>query len=147
MIGTVPLGSPFGVGTPAVAPSTPSPKDIGTGARFLTVRGDYEIDPETKQFRTMPPVRQRFLLLIRIARNSIPSRPDDGIDMPQKMDETFEERVRASVRSAARQMTHVEQVAKIRAITITRRPAGRATILIAYTDLTTQVNELVHDTV
>jgi len=66
--------------------------------------------------------------------------PEFGIDRPEKINDQFEARVEQSIRVSARQMTDVEKVARIDAITIERRQ-GRPRVTIAYTDLTTNLSD------
>lgn len=131
-----PIGTPFGSGTPATASAPPLPpaalsRYINPGSK------DYEIDPVTKQFKKMPPVRQRMLLIMATNRGSSSVLPNLGIRRPKKIDQTFDRRMRNEIRAAYRQLTDVEKVARIDDILIDPRSGGRPIITIVYTDLTT----------
>ena len=98
---------------------------------------DYQIDPDTGDFARMPAVRQRMLILALTVRGSSSVLPNMGVRLPKIMNEAFERRVAAEVRAAARQMTDVEKVARIRDVLVERTGTGRAEITIVYDDLTT----------
>lgn len=131
--GLFPAG--FGVGDDA-----PEPPTGAWGSRYINPStGDYEQDPDTRQLKQMPPVRQRVLLALKTIAGSSTVRPDDGIRPPRKIDSSFDRRMDDAVRVALRQLTDVEKVARVDAVTTERVPgnSGRVTVTVEYTDLTT----------
>lgn len=131
--GAQPMGtSPFGVGTPT---SATEPPDGPAGSRYLNpVTRDYEIDDTTRQFKQMPPTRQRVLLAVMTDLGSS-ALPRFGVKRPPRMGETFEREQANAVRRALRHMTDVEKVLSIDSIKVERGLGGRARTTIAYTDL------------
>jgi hypothetical protein len=101
------------------------------------------VDPATGHHGGMPPVRQRFLLLVMTIKRSAAASRNLGIDLPVKMDESFVRGAQYAIRAGARQMTDVEKVARIERLDVTRIPSGRAHVEISYTDLTTGLTDSV----
>jgi len=60
-----------------------------------------------------------------------------GVDLPEKMGDSFERLSQIAVRDAYRQMTEVEKVISIDDIIVGKLSTGRASITMTYTDLTT----------
>lgn len=132
-MGLIPAG--FGTGDDA-----PIPPGGEWGSRYIDVAsGDYANDPTTGQLQQMPAVRQRFLLRLRELHGSSSVRPNDGVILPKKIDESVQRTVDDAVRTAMRQETDVEKVAVIKSVIVTRDPenSGRVVTVIDFTDLTT----------
>lgn len=137
---------PFGTGTPATAPEPP--KGLPSLSRYLDpVTGDFAKNEVSGHLQDMPPVRQRFLLLIQTLKESSSVLPDLGITVPSIIDDSFARQVDSAVRLGARQMTEVEKVARINEVTVDASALGRVRILVAYKDLTLNVNDLAIGTV
>jgi phage baseplate assembly protein W len=136
--GLAPAGLfPAGFGTGDDAPVPPSG---AWGSRYINPStGDYEQDDSTRQLKQMPAVRQRFLLRLKTRRGSSSVRPNDGVMLPDKIDASFPKRVDDAVRTAMRQETDVEKVARIDAVTVARVAgnSGRVIVTVEFTDLTT----------
>jgi hypothetical protein len=132
----MPAGTgPFGIGTPAVGVAPPTG---AAGSRFIDPRsGDFIQDDTTKQLGQMPAVRQRVLLAIATLRQSATALPLFGIVLPPKITATYRAEVEASIRSSLRQMTDVEGVLRLDAITIERGSGGRSQVTVSFTDVTT----------
>lgn len=131
-----PLGSPFGIGTPVTATEPPTGK-LSLSRYLNPGTGAPQADSATGHLATMPRVRQRFLILLRTLRGSSSVLPEFGLDLPVKMDGTFERRCEASIRAGAASMTDVEKVARIDGIAVTRLALGRVHVVVSFTDLTT----------
>ncbi len=137
-LGDSALGStPFGVGTPTEA--TAPPEDPPERARFLNrLTKDYEVDSDG-EYKRMPVVRHRMYFATTETKGSSTVRPEDGIDLPPKIEQDFELRVEDSVRQsrvisdmiATREMSLDAVITERSADNVT----GRARITIAYTDL------------
>jgi phage baseplate assembly protein W len=82
----------------------------------------------------MPVVRQQVLLLLRTELGSAAHEPEVGLRLPQKMDQSFEQRARGAVLTA---LEPIGDDIRIDAIPVERIPTGRADITVEYTDLTT----------
>lgn len=139
--GSMPLGSgPFGLGTPL--PAAPPP--VGpAGCRFINpVTKDYEVDSDTGQLKQMPGNRQRVLLALMTLQGSSSVLPQFGARFPKKMGNTFEARCQQEARRALRQLTEVEGVIRIDGITVTRGLSGRALIVVSWTDLESETQEI-----
>lgn len=131
--------TPFGYGTPT---ETDGPSVAPWGSRFINpATKDLEFDATTGQLRQMPPVRQRVLLTVLQTRGSSTTRPNEGIKRPVKMGDGFAREQEQFVRDAHRQMTDVERVIRIDQVTVTRRDSQGAHTDIAFTDLTTGVED------
>lgn len=132
-----PLGTgPLSLGAPLEVATIPT----GTGSLSRWINpgsGDYEQDEATLQLKSMPPVRQRVVLIMRTLRGSSTVLPNLGVEKPDRMDETFERVMAQNVRDAYYQLTHVEKVIRIERVMVGRVSTGRADVLMAYTDLTT----------
>lgn len=127
--------TPFGVGT--VATITAPPADPPTYCRYINPGSrDLEIDTSTRHFKQMPKLRQRVLLTLLTLRGSSTVLPDVGVDMPKKLGDRSEPRIRNAVYRAFYRMTTVEKVMRIDGLLISRN-VGRVTITLVYTDLTT----------
>ncbi len=131
-LGNSPFGtSPFGIGTPA---TLPDPISGLPGVRFLDPRSrDYQYDSTTGQLAQMPTVRQRVLLSLLTLRGSSTVLPEFGVELPKKIDQAFERRVKDSVRIALRQLTEIERLIRIDGILISNRGGGRVVVTVAYT--------------
>jgi len=128
--------SPIALGSPLEVAAIPTGN--GSLSRWINPgTGDFEQDPKTLQLKGMPPVRQRVQLIMRTIRGSSTVLPKLGIELPDRMDQTFEYTVRRNVRAAYHQLTHVERVIRIDQLLVGRLSTGRATVLMVYTDLTT----------
>lgn len=131
---------PFGIGTPIDAPAPPMVK--ASMSRYIDpVSKDFGVDPFTGNLRSMPGVRQRFLLLAATLLGSSSVLPDLGIVFPTIIDDSFARRVDVAIRSAASHMTDVEKVARINKVSVTTGSLGRVLVLIAYDDLTLGVSD------
>lgn len=125
---------PFGTGTPVDAPEPPS--GVPSLCRFIDpTTGDVSVDDVTGHLRSMPHVRQRFLLLLQTLSGSSSVLPDLGIVVPRIIDDSFARQVDAAIRLGARQMTEVEKVARITKITVQASALGRVLALVEYDDL------------
>lgn len=127
------MGSaPFGAGTPDEA--TAPPADIPERANFIDPRtGDYVVQDDGS-YQRMPVVRQQVLLLLKTERDSAAAAPDIGLDLPRRMDQSFEQRARGSVLMA---LEPIGNDVRIDAVPVERIGTGRADITVEYTDLTT----------
>jgi phage baseplate assembly protein W len=126
---------PFGTGTPAEAPAPP--EGLPSLCRYIDpVTGDVAVDATTGHLQNMPPVRQRFLLLMQTLLGSSSVLPGLGLTIPRIIDDSFARQVDAAVREGARQMTEVEKVARIRRVDVTASALGRTAVLVEYDDLT-----------
>lgn len=136
--GTMKFGvSPFGMGTGDDAPIPPTG---AWGSRYINPQtGDYAVDTKTGQLQQMPAVRQRFLLRLKERRGSSSVRPNDGIVLPTKIDDSIQSTMNDAVRLAMHQETDVEKVARIDSVTVYRDPnnTGRVLTVVSYIDLTT----------
>jgi hypothetical protein len=126
---------PLGYGDPNEADEPPE------DAQYLSTwvspaTKDYEIDPVRGCLAEVPPIRGRVLYCITQKKRSSALLPDDGIEYPTIVDETFDAKLRAAVRGALRQLTDVEKVVRIDSITIDAR-GPRSQYTLRYTDLTT----------
>lgn len=135
-LGTSPIGlsTPFGVGvaTEVDAPPTSAPQ----AARYIdpTTR-DYALAEDGSYLR-MPELRQRVILAVTEAKGSSSVRHEDGVDIPTRIDASFERRAKNSIASALSFLVD-EQALRIDGITIEYPRAGGVTTTIAYTDLNT----------
>ena len=131
-LGTATMGSaPFGAGTPT--PANVPPEGTAELANFIDQSGDYVV-AEDGSYQRMPVVRQQVLLLLRTELGSAAHEPEVGLELPQKMDQSFEQRARGAVLSA---LEPIGDDIRIDAIPVERIPTGRADITVEYTDLTT----------
>lgn len=126
---------PFGTGTPVDAPLPP--RGTTTLCRFLDPVGqDFAVNAVDGHLEQMPPVRQRFLLLLSTLVGSSSTLPTLGIEVPRIIDDSFSRQVDTAVRVGARQMTEIETVARIDTVTVQASALGRVAVLVAYQDLT-----------
>ena len=136
-LGLFSLGSgPYGLGTPTAASAPPDPADTQFSRYINPASGDYEVDPDTLHLKQMPPIRQRVILALKTTLGSATAYPSLGLRKPQAMGDDFEGVMTSNVRFALQQMTDVEGVLRIDGILVGRRPGGRATVTLAFTDLT-----------
>ena len=133
-LGLFPVGStPFGAGTPVEA--TAPPTAIPELANFLDPRtGDYVVQADGS-YQRMPVVRHRVLMLVKTELGSAAPEPDIGLRLPQKMDQSFEQRARQAVTRALAPISSEDM--HIDGIPVERSGMGRADITIEFTDLTT----------
>lgn len=135
------MPGPFGTGTPTTSAAPPA---ATAGSRYLNpATKDYEIDASTGQLAQMPPLRQRVLIAVTTDIGSAATLTELGRIRPRKMAPTFEAEVIASIRKACRQMTDIERVMRIDAITIERGASGRYRPTLSYTDITNGETDLV----
>jgi phage baseplate assembly protein W len=133
--GTSPAGVfPFGYGAPV---SAAEPPDGPSGRPFLNASGDYEQDPDTRQLKQMPSLRQRVLIRVKTMRGSSSVLPLFGIQVPDKMGAGFERKLEFSIRQAFRVETDIERIMRIEQVIVRKVSSGRAEATIIYTDLTT----------
>lgn len=127
---------PFGLlplGTGAQATATVPPERRPQQARFINpVTRDYERDTDG-EFKRMPITRQRVLIALSSKLSSGSAVPWLGVDIPQRMDITFERRVQIRVREALR---HLTRDGSLRIISIKPRivQVGRVEIKVHYFD-------------
>jgi hypothetical protein len=127
--------TPFGVGTPATI--TAPPANPPTYCRYINPGSrDLEIDSDTRHFKQMPKLRQRVVLTLLTLKRSSSVLPEVGVEIPPKLDDRSEQRIRKAVYQAFYRMTTVEKVMRIDGLLISRN-VGRVQITLAYTDLTT----------
>jgi hypothetical protein len=126
---------PFGPGTPLVAAAPPT----GTaGVRYLNpATRDYQQDGATGQLAQMPSLRQRVLLSLMTVLGSSSALPLLGIRIPRKQGPQFESEITAEIRFSLRQLTDVEQIARLDGVKVERGAGGRARVTVSYTDLDT----------
>tara|TARA_R100001163_G_scaffold65402_1_gene62450 strand:+ start:340 stop:786 length:447 start_codon:yes stop_codon:yes gene_type:complete len=134
--------SPFGVGTPILAPLPADQQDQKFSRYIDPNTGDYEVYSKTGALAQMPGVRQRVLLIAKTLRGSSSVLPNMGIKLPGKIDEAFVSTVRNSIKEAFREMTDVEKSLRIDGILVNKLTTGRISVVIAYTDLTVPDFEL-----
>ena len=134
--GTISFGSgPYGLGTPATQADPPSGP---AGCRYLNPASkDYEQDSTTGQLAQMPPLRQRVLLAVMTDIGSSTALAQLGRLRPRKIGPSFQAELSASIRAACRQMTEVERVMRIDAVTVELGASGRYRPTLSYTDVTT----------
>jgi hypothetical protein len=135
-LGDSPIGlsTPFGVGVAieAVAPPTLAPQ----AARFVDpVTRDYALESDGS-YQRMPELRQRVLLAITESRGSSSVRPHDGTEVPDRIDASFERRMKSSI---ARSLSFLVASGALRVdgITLEYPNTGRTETTVAYTDLKT----------
>jgi hypothetical protein len=125
--------TPYGIGTPAPSADPPTGD---AGVRYIDPAShDYAFDSATGQLAQMPTVRQRVLLAVTQLRGSSTALPNDGINLPRKMGDTFVAEMQQSVRAALRQLTDVEKLVRIDGIDVIKGQGGRSQTTITYTDL------------
>jgi len=128
--------TPFGLGTP-IAAATPADQSEQAFCRYIDPNsGDYQIDDANRSLAQMPPVRQRVLIILTTVRGSSSVLPWLGVNLPRKIDESFEVALRNSVRQAFRLMTDIEKSLQINDIIIAKLSSGRVRVTLSYTDLT-----------
>lgn len=126
---------PLGMHEPETATAPP---DGPSGSPWINPRTkDYEQDPDTRQLKQMPELRQRVYLKLGTRKGSMLSDPSFGIELPRKIGTTFESELRASIATAFTQETTIDKVMRIQGITIKQTQTGRVNIVLAYVDLTT----------
>jgi len=132
-LGAFQLGStPFGDGTP-VAILAP-PDDLPELANFIDPRtGDYVVN-EDGSYQRMPLNRQRVMMLVSTKLGSAAPEPTVGLKLPDKIDQSFPQRVREAVLEA---LLPIGDDIRIDAVTTNVIGTGRADITIEFTDLTT----------
>lgn len=132
-LGLFPVGgTAFGAGTPDAAAAPPA--DIPEQANFLDpATGDYVVQDDGS-YQRMPLVRHQVMMCLRTVRGSAVHEPDVGLELPTRMDQTFEQRVKGAVILA---LGIVGDNLRLDNVTTVRSPMGRADILVEYTDLTT----------
>lgn len=132
------LGPALGAGL--FEPSTADLAERTTGPRFIDpVTGDYLLD-ETGQFARMPSLRQRVLIALRQVRDSGPA--GLGIELPDRIDERFESRMRDRVTTALAHLTAKPNPAMVNlSVTVEDVGGGRARTLVTYDDATTGRSE------
>lgn len=126
---------PMGFGDPNEA-DDPPPEAVYLSNWVSPASKQYEIDPDTGALAEVPPIRGRVIYCMTQVLGSSALLPDDGIEYPKRVDETFDTKVRNAVRTALRQLTDVEKVIRIEAIVVQER-GRRSRGLVQYTDLTT----------
>lgn len=139
-LGTMALGTgPLGIGDPTEADEHPdAAQSLSTWVSPATKQ--YEINSTTGALAEVPPVRGRMLYCLTQKLGSSALLPDDGINYPTRVDETYDNKVRAAIRAATRQLTDVEKVARIDEIIIEER-GRRSRGLVRFTDLTTGLKD------
>jgi len=134
------FGTPYGLGTPVTAEAPP---DGPAGSRYLNPASrDYEQGPDG-QLAQMPPVRQRVLIALLTIQGSSTALPQLGVRAPARMGTTFENEMRAAVRTALAQLIDVEKLIRIDAIKVERGNSGRARVTVSYTNLTDGTDDTV----
>ncbi len=138
-LGKAPVGrgTPLGIGTPdqATAPPTLAPQ----GARFLDpTTKDYGVGPDGEYLR-MPTLRQRVELALGTLKASSSVQPNAGITLPDKIDGSYEQRVRFAVNSALAFLVASKEL-RIDSVTVNKPRPGMTENLVAYTDLVTGEN-------
>ena len=135
-LGTSAVGtSPLGFGEPLTSERVPT--QTSEFSRYINpATGQYEIDGDTLQIKSMPGVRQRMLLRLKTLRGSSTSLPMFGVQLPSKINAQFAQRMRSAVRAALYYETDVDRVAEIISIEI-ETGGERAAVRIRYNDLTT----------
>jgi len=133
-LGDSPIGlsTPFGIGVPdeVAAPPALPPQ----AARFIdpTTR-DYVIESDGS-YQRMPELRHRVLLAVGERKGSSTVRPTDGVDIPTRIDASFDRRAKNSVSSALAFLV-AEGALRIDSITISQPRPGSVETTISYTDL------------
>lgn len=131
---------PFGLGTP---PTAAIPPTGAWGSRYIhPTKKAYEQDTITKQLQQMPGLRQRVLLTMLTTKGSSTVLPLFGITVPRKITSSFEREVESRVREAMLQYTETEKVMRINAVLVSQVTTGRINIILSYTDLTTNEDEV-----
>lgn len=126
---------PMGLGTPV---SGSAPPVGAAGCRYINpATRDYEQDPNTKQLKQMPPVRQQVLLAITTILASATTLDWLGIRLPRKMGDRFQAESEKSVRAALRHLTETQKVIRIDLIKAERGLGGRGRITVGWFDLKT----------
>ncbi len=121
---------PYGTGTPATA-TVPAPPGPDAGKYISHVTGDYEREADGS-YKRMPRIRQRVVLALGTIAGSSSVLPKLGTKFPDKIDDSFDYRVKAEVQRALLDLTNSGEI-RIDAITIERPNSGRAEITVAYT--------------
>lgn len=130
-------GFPFGSGTPL--PSA-APAFGPFGSPWLnSASRDYEIDPNTRQLKQMPTIRQRVFFTLATTRGTMAADIAFGVQLPPVINSSWEAQAEQEIRSGFIQMTDVEKVIRIDLITFAFFTAGRVQTTVQYTDLTTGI--------
>lgn len=135
-----PIGSsfaiyPFGAGSPSTTTAPPAVPALT--ALFLDPRTRDHVVMSDSELGRMPVVRQMFAIALMTVVGSMTSNPTFGVDLPKKIDDSFDRRARTAVLNACRHITG-PKLATITNITVdTATTMGRANITVSYTDLTT----------
>lgn len=102
-------------------------------SRFVDIsRGEYRLRDTDGRYANMPNVRQRVVIMVR------------EMTFPRKMTASFEADVTQRVRVGMRQLVDVEKRARLDGVIVERAAdgvQGRASLLISYTDLTTNIRD------
>lgn len=136
-LGTSPIGfsTPFGVGVATTV--DPPPTTAPQMARYFDpVLRDYVLVADDGSYQRMPALRQRVLMAILETKGSSTVRPDDGVSIPQKIDASYERRVKSTVTAALAFLVN-EGSLRIDSIRIEYPRPGANTITVEYTDLKT----------
>lgn len=132
-LGLSPAGAaPFGSGTPVIAAAPPS--DVPELANFLDpYSGDYVV-ADDGSIERMPINRHRVLMCVKTALGSAAGLTDIGLQLPQRMDQSFPQRARDAVIAA---LAIIGNDIHINDVIVETAPMGKAEITIDYTDLAT----------
>jgi len=128
------LSTPFGVGEPdeAAAPPAFAPQ----AAKFLDPMTRNYVLESDGSYQRMPELRHRVLLAITETRGSSSVRPSDGVEIPDRIDASFERRARSSITSTLTFLVN-ERALRIDGVTFEYPRAGGVLITVSYTDLKT----------
>ncbi len=98
--------------------------------RFINARGQYEVDPTTRQFLPSSKLAQLVYLALSTRRRSSTARPSLGIRRRSKIGTNYEQLVERDVREALRNITEAG-LATLTSVRITRSPIpGRVFALV-----------------
>lgn len=124
---------PFGSGTPVDASAPPeSPLSV---ARFLNpVTKDYEL-ADDGEYRGMPTVRHRALMLLSTTLTSATGIPEAGLQLPLRIDGRYPQKAAEKIRLALDPLISANELRIDRIDTDTS--LGRAEHIVSFTDLTT----------
>lgn len=116
-----------------------APPDGPSGSPWINPRTrDYELDPDTRQLKQMPELRQRVYLKLGTRRGSMLSDPTFGIELPKKIGLTFDDELRANINTAFARETQIDKIMRIDGIKIENTQTGRVAVTLSYTDLNTE---------
>jgi hypothetical protein len=106
-----------------------------SGAPKLTVTGDYEQDYMTGDLARDPPGRHAAKMAVMTRKGSAAAVPDTGVDIPPKIDDSFESLVRTSYLTSTNPAV-LAGTLRNESVTVEAQNMGRVSVKINFVDLT-----------